>query len=148
VGSIRCKTHVALPRYTTNSELTSGAMDEMSQKVQQASKPKMPDLSTRWCWSASPCLGCRVPRPASRESNVSFHWGNGGNVWQGSKCKHSPTGTHKSRARAQQSVSSGHSSRGRRMKVQGMFKRLALTLVAVLSWILQPSKLATPLEVA
>ena len=30
------------------------------------------------------------------------------------------------------------------MKVQGMFKRRALTLVAVLSWMLQPSKFATP----
>ena len=80
VGSIRCKTHVALPRYTTNSELTSGAMDEMSQKVQQASKPKMPDLSTRWCWSASPCLGCRVPRPVSQETRArssSIHRGDG-----------------------------------------------------------------------
>ena len=51
-------------------------------------------------------------RPASRESEVKVHRGNGGNFWQGSKCKHSPTGTHKSRARAQQSVSS-------RVTVQG-----------------------------
>ena len=37
VGSIRRKTHVALPQYTTNSEHTIGALDESSGKVQDAS---------------------------------------------------------------------------------------------------------------
>jgi hypothetical protein len=37
VGSIRRKTHVALPRYTANSEHTIGAMDESSGKVQDTS---------------------------------------------------------------------------------------------------------------
>ena len=37
MGSIRRKTHGALPRHTTNSEHTSGAMEEMSEKVQNAS---------------------------------------------------------------------------------------------------------------
>eukprot|EP00964_Phaeocystis_antarctica_P046675 scaffold26994_cov83-Phaeocystis_antarctica.AAC.3 len=36
VGSIRRKTHGALPRYTANSEHTIGAMEEMSGKVQNA----------------------------------------------------------------------------------------------------------------
>ena len=36
MGSIRRKTHVALPRHTTNSEHTSGAMEDMSGKVQNA----------------------------------------------------------------------------------------------------------------
>ena len=37
VGSIWCKTHVALPRHTANSEHTIGAMEEASGKVQNAS---------------------------------------------------------------------------------------------------------------
>jgi hypothetical protein len=37
VGSIQRKTHVALPRYTANSEHIIGAMDESSGKVQDAS---------------------------------------------------------------------------------------------------------------
>ena len=37
MGSIQHKTHVALPRYTANSEHTIGAMEEMSGKVQNAS---------------------------------------------------------------------------------------------------------------
>ena len=36
MGSIRRKTHEALPRYTANSEHTIGAMDESSGKVQDA----------------------------------------------------------------------------------------------------------------
>ena len=36
VGSIRRKTHPALPQHNTNSEDTSGAMEEMSLKVQNA----------------------------------------------------------------------------------------------------------------
>ena len=32
VGSIRRKTHVALPRYTANSEHTIGAMEDMSRQ--------------------------------------------------------------------------------------------------------------------
>jgi len=50
---------------------------------------------------------------AARARSSSIHRGNGGTVWEGSKCKHSPTGTQTSRARAQQSVSSRVSSRGR-----------------------------------
>ena len=37
VGSIRRKTHEALPRYTANSEHTIGAMDNSSRKVQNVS---------------------------------------------------------------------------------------------------------------
>ena len=40
VGSIWRKTHVGLPRHTANSEHTSGAMDESSGKVQDASTQK------------------------------------------------------------------------------------------------------------
>jgi len=54
-----------------------GAMDELSWKVQHASAPQLHDLSIRWCWSASPCPGCGVLRPASRENKVSLHWGDG-----------------------------------------------------------------------
>ena len=36
MDSIWRKTHEALPRHTTNSEQTIGAMEEMSQKVQNA----------------------------------------------------------------------------------------------------------------
>ena len=36
MGSIRRKTHPALPQHNTNSEDTSGAMEEMLQKVQKA----------------------------------------------------------------------------------------------------------------
>ena len=36
-GSIRRKTHVALPRHTTNSEHTIGALDESSRNVQNVS---------------------------------------------------------------------------------------------------------------
>ena len=55
---------------------------------------------------------------------VTFQRGDGGNVADGSKCKHSHTAVPKSRARAQQSVSSRVSSMGQwMMTVQGMFKR-------------------------
>jgi hypothetical protein len=37
VGSIQHKTHVALPRYTANSEHTMGALDDTSRQVQKAS---------------------------------------------------------------------------------------------------------------
>ena len=37
MGSIRRKTHEALPRYTANSEHTIGAMDNSSRKVQNVS---------------------------------------------------------------------------------------------------------------
>ena len=43
---------------------TSGAMEELSRQGQKVSAPKMPDSNTRWCWSALPCPGCRVPDPA------------------------------------------------------------------------------------
>jgi hypothetical protein len=96
-----------------------GAMDELSWKVQNASAPQMRDLSIRWCWSASPCPRCEVPRPVprpgSRESKVSLHWGHGGTVTEGSKCKHSHSATPKSRGRAQQPVSQRVSSRGQWM---------------------------------
>jgi len=39
VGSIRRKTHDALPRSTANSEHTIGAMDAMQQKVQKMRAP-------------------------------------------------------------------------------------------------------------
>ena len=75
------------------------------------------------------CSKCKLLLQSAHTqgSTPSFQWGNGGHVTEGSKCEHSPTGTQKSRARAQQSVSSRASSRGRWMKVQGMFKVQTLT---------------------
>jgi len=88
------RTHSVLPQHTANSEHTSGAMEEMSGQGQKASTPRLPDSSRRWCWSVSPCPRCRVPHPASQKNErVMFQvqGGDGGNVWEGSKCKHSPT---------------------------------------------------------
>ena len=48
-----------------------------------------------------------------RSVQGSVQWGDGGNVWEGSKYKHSHTATSKPRARAQQPVRSRVSSRGR-----------------------------------
>ena len=112
-----------------------GAMDESSRTVEKASTHIEPDSSRRWCWSASPCQRCRVPRPASQKNErVTFQvqGGDGGNVADGSKCKHSHTAVPKSRARAQQSVSLRVSSMGQwMMTVQGMFKRQTHSLIPI-----------------
>ena len=50
---------------------------------------------------------------SSRSVQGSVQGGDGGHVWEGSKCKHSHTAVPKSRAHAQQSVSSRASSMGR-----------------------------------
>ena len=113
-------------------------------------------------------------------SEVKVHRGYGGIITEGSKCKHSHTATPKSRARAQQSVSSRGqwnvtcivgsirrethgalprytansehtiqrnihtvNSAGRGCKFRESSRRKH-TELAVLSWILQPSKFATP----
>ena len=52
MGSIWRKTHVALPRHTTNSEQTIGAMEEMSGKVQNASTYRL-SPNPRLSWDAT-----------------------------------------------------------------------------------------------
>jgi len=70
-----------------------GAMDASSGTVRDASTQKK-----RCCHGY--CSLQSLPRrrklhrrhhPASRESKVSLHRGDGGNVWEGSKCKHLPS---------------------------------------------------------
>ena len=57
---------------------SKGAMEEISRQGQKVSAPKMPDSSTRWCWSVLPCRRCRVLRPASQKTeHVTFHRGDG-----------------------------------------------------------------------
>jgi hypothetical protein len=80
-----------------------------------------------------PCHRCRVPRPASRESKVSLHWAvertmHGFDSAQNSLCAAT---TH---ANSEHTIGAMDESSERR----------ALTSIAVLSWILQPSKFATP----
>ena len=73
----------------------------------------------------------RVSSHAARQrtrQRSAFQRGDGGNVADSSKCKHSRTATPKPRARAQQPVRSRVSSRGRWMKGNGRFKMQALTL--------------------
>ena len=74
MGSIRRKTHGALPRHTTNSEHTSGAMERYT-----------------WVRFAGKLSHC--PAMTHRKTVSVYQWGDGGNVWDGSKCKHSPTAT-------------------------------------------------------
>jgi hypothetical protein len=93
VDSIRRKNHVALPRYTTNSEHTIGAIDESSEKVQNASTHHQ-----RCCHGCCSLQSLPLPqhgrhRPASRGSEVKVHRGNGGNVSEGSKCELPPLKT-------------------------------------------------------
>jgi len=80
VGSIRRKTHVALPQYTTNSEHTFGAMEEMSQKVQNASTHILRRKNHEHVHS-------------SRLVQGSVQRVNGGIFREGSKCKHSHSET-------------------------------------------------------
>ena len=57
---------------------------------------------------------CELPplHTAHTQGTRSIQWGDGGNAADGSKCKHSHTAVPKSRARAQQSVSSRASVQG------------------------------------
>jgi hypothetical protein len=85
-------------------------------KVQKASAPPVPDLSIRWCWSASPRLQRKRRRhhPASRESKVSLHWGGGTlHMWV-RFAKSSPTATTH--------IAKVSIPVGQWMKVQGKFK--------------------------
>jgi hypothetical protein len=87
-----------LPAARTTS-VSIGAMKEMSRKVQNASSHILRRQNHEHAHSSQSVQG---PVQGS----------DGGNVWEGSKCKHSPTGTQKSRARA-------HSSRSVQGLVQG-----------------------------
>ena len=66
----RCR----VPRHTANHERTSrssGALDESSRKVQQASAHE-PDSRTRWRRSALPCHSrCRAPRQTASHEHMS-----------------------------------------------------------------------------
>ena len=66
-------------------------------------------------------------RTAVGQFKGQFKGGNGGNVTEGSKCKHSHPARPKSRARAQQSVSSRASSVGLWRNCHRRFKMQTLT---------------------
>ena len=125
MGSIRRKTHGALPRHTTNSEHTSGAM-ECYTLVRFAGKLTS---CARNAHSKSQHSSGAMEEVSQTVQNANTHilrcqnhehahssWSVHGSVQWGDECKF--------RARAE----GEHTS------------------LAVLSWILQPSKLATPLE--
>ena len=87
----------------------NGAMDEVSQKVQNAN---------------THILRCQNHEHAhsSRSVQGPIQWGNGGNAAEGSKCEHSHAAMPKSRLRVQQTVSSRGSSAGRWRTCQGRFQ--------------------------
>ena len=89
-------------------------MEEMSQTVQNANTHILKRQSHEHAHN-------------SRSVQVPVQGGDGGQVREGSKGKHSHPAMSKSQARAQQSVSSRASSTGRWRKRLGRFKRQTLT---------------------
>ena len=117
----RGKAHILPDNAHSNSQHFSGAMVESSRNVQKANTLPHKTAHTKHTLSSAgqwrKCLG-RLKMQAL-----------------------TPCDAEVVSTRTQQSISSRASSRGRWRKVQGKFKH---TASAVLSWILQPSKLATP----
>ena len=76
VGSNRCKAHGGLPPYTPTVSITSGAMEEVSQKVQKTSTYLA--CSVRIHVGIGQC--CRTPDvesstlQANKAKCVTFHW--------------------------------------------------------------------------
>ena len=64
------RTHAPLRTRKAEHTVNSGAMEEISRQGQKVSSPKMPDSSTRWCWSVLLCPRRRVPRPASQKPST------------------------------------------------------------------------------
>ena len=100
MGSIRRKAHILPQNAHSIGQYSSGAMEEMRQKVQNAS---------------THMLRCQNHDCACNRRSVqgAVQRGDGGSAVEGSKCQHSQTTMQKSRAHAQQLVSSWASSMGR-----------------------------------
>ena len=88
----------------------------VSKKTRAHNIPSGPERNCHRRFKCKTLTYCDAKITSTRTAAGQFkvvQWGNGGNVAEGSKCKHSHTATPESRARAQQPVSQRVGSRGR-----------------------------------